>query len=562
MSNVLKVSHQTTIRSLYEEGWSQRRIARALGVHRKTVWRYVQRGAKCTTQVTTGSGGEEEARCATEVTTGSCERMEPKCTSEVTTGSAGGEGGVKRVLFGSDRASRKSLCDEFEGVIEAKLEDGLSAQRIYQDLVAEHGFKGAYTSVRRCVARLKASEPQRVWRLESQPGEEMQVDFGLGAPIYESEGGRPRRSWVFRAVLSYSRKGYSEAVYRQDAETFIRCLENAVRHFGGAPMVLNLDNLKAAVKKADWHDPEINPKLADFCRHYGMSVMPCRPYHPQHKGKIERGIGYIKSNALRGRRFRSLAEENAHLQKWEATVADVRIHGTTCKQVAACFEQERPHLKPLPLALFPAYQEARRTVHQDSFVYVQKAYYEAPPEYIGRTVWARWDSRYVRLFNERMEQIQIHARMEPGVFSRVLGTGGLSAPVVASCRHWIGRVGMLGDHCQQWAQAAYDSRGPEALRSIMGLWSLTRKHSAYAIDVACRKAMAVGAKRLKDIERLIAQPAQQDTFAFAQKHPLIRDLKIYADFIGNYQTNQQQDHPIHDQHTPTIRPEPAALGTA
>jgi hypothetical protein len=390
----------------------------------------------------------------------------------------------------------------------------------------------------------------------------MQIDFGLGAPIYESEGKGRRRSWVFRAVLSYSRKGYSEAVRRQDTETFIRCLENALRHFGGVPTVLNTDNLKAAVLKADWYDPEINPKLAEFCRHYGMSVMPCRPRHPQHKGKIERGIGYIKSNALKGHRFQSLAAVNLHLQKWEATVADLRIHGTTCKQVAACFEQERPHLKPLPLSLFPAYQEARRTVNRDSFVEVKLAYYEAPPEYIGRTIWVRWDSRYVRLFNDRLEQIQFYTRMEPGKFSRILGSGGLSAPVVASCRYWIERVGMLGDHCQQWAQAAYDVRGPEALRSMMGLWNLSKKHSSYAIDTACRKAMAVGTKRLKDIERLMGQPAQQDTFDFTQKHPLIRDLKIYADFIGAHQTNHHQDHPSYDQHTQTVCPQPAALGTA
>jgi transposase len=92
------------------------------------------------------------------------------------------------------------------------------------------------------------------------------VDFGLGAPIGDGTS-RPGRSWVFRMVLSYSRKAYSEAVVRQDTETFLRCLENGLRAFGGVPFLLNLDNLKAAVLKADWFDPEINPKLADFCRH-------------------------------------------------------------------------------------------------------------------------------------------------------------------------------------------------------------------------------------------------------------------------------------------------------
>ena len=129
---------------------------------------------------------------------------------------------------------------------------------------------------------------------------------------------------------------------------------------------------------------------------------------------------------IEGRRFKSLAEENLFFRQWEENVADTRIHGTTCKQVAARFEEERPHLQPLPPALFPCYQEARRNVSRDSFVEVGRAFYEAPPEYIGRQVWVRWDSRCVRIFNERMEQVQIHLRLEPGKFSRILGVAGMS----------------------------------------------------------------------------------------------------------------------------------------
>ncbi len=264
MSNVLKVSHQETIRSLHEKGWSDRRIARELGINRRTVNRY---WAKCTIPPP-GSADEEE----------------PKCTIVPTGKSIG----------------RRSQCDPFTQAINEKVEAGLSGQRIYQDLVEESGFTGSYDAVKRFVGKLRRTQPARVWRMESQPGEEMQVDFGLGAPIEDGPGGKSRRSWVFRAVLSCSRKGYSEAVLRQDTETFLRVLENAVRSFGGVPLMLNLDNLKAAVLKADWFDPEINPKLADFCRHYGMHVVPCRPWTPQHKGKVERGVvvGWVNVDAL------------------------------------------------------------------------------------------------------------------------------------------------------------------------------------------------------------------------------------------------------------------------
>ena len=524
MSNVLKVSHQETIRSLHEKGWSDRRIARELGINRRTVNRY---WAKCTIPPP-GSADEEE----------------PKCTI-VPTGKSMG---------------RRSQCDPFTQAINEKVEAGLSGQRIYQDLVEESGFTGSYDAVKRFVGKLRRTQPARVWRMESQPGEEMQVDFGLGAPIADGPGGKSRRSWVFRAVLSCSRKGYSEAVLRQDTETFLRVLENAVRSFGGVPLMLNLDNLKAAVIKADWFDPEINPKLADFCRHYGMHVVPCRPWTPQHKGKVERGVGYVRNNALKGRRFKALAEENLHLQRWETGVADKRIHGTTCKQVAACFELERPHLQPLPPSLFPCYQEAQRNVHRDSYVEVQKSFYEAPPEYIGRQVWVRWDSRCVRIFNERMEQVQIHTRVEPGKFSRCLEVGGFSAPVRSSCKQWVNRAAVLGEQCGQWAQAAVDARGPEALRSIMALCGMIKKHSAFALDAASGKALKSGTRRLKDIKRLVGEQAVQSDFGFAESHPLIRDLKIYTEFINQQQNENPYHH--HDPYPQTTCPHPAAFGAA
>ena len=522
MSNVLKVTDQEAIRSLFEKGWSRRRIARELCVNRRTVKRYA---SKCTTNSTTGSAEGEE----------------PKCTTNSTTGKKPGP---------------KSQCEAVGERIVAKMQRGLSAQRIYQDLVEETGFSASYESVKRYVSKLKASQWEQVWRMECQPGEEMHVDFCLGAPIEDVEG-KSRRSWVLRVVLSYSRKAYSEAVLTQNTETFLRCLENAMRSFGGVPLLINLDNLKAAVLKADWFDPEINPKLAEFCRHYGVHVMPCRPGTPQHKGKVERAVGYVRNNALKGRRFTSLSEQNLFLSQWEANVADKRIHGTTRKQVGASFEEERPHLQPLPASLFPAYQEARRSVHRDSYVEVARSFYEAPPEYIGRQVWVRWDSRSVRIFNDRLEQVRLHTRIESGKFSRHLGAGGFAAPVLSSCHYWVKRAAVLGDPCGQWAQAAIDARGPQALRSVMALCNLIKKHCGTALNAACDKALRSGAHRLKDIRRLLGDPSTQCDFTFAQSHPLIRDLKTYSAFI-----NQPSQSDPYDPNSQTTSSQPAPLGTA
>ena len=529
MSNILEVPQQQAIQALIAKGWSVRRIARTLGVNRRTVKRYAAEGAaKCTTEVTTGSDTSDESKCTTQVTTGIALPDEPKCTTEVTTGS-------------------RSLCGGLREVIAPMLELGLSAQRIYQDLVVGHGFGGSYPSVRRYVAKLKAGEPERVWRIECQPGEEMQVDFGLGAPLVEADG-KTRRTWLFRAVLSYSRKGYSEVVLRQDTETFIRVLENAVRYFGGVPRLLNFDNLKAAVIKADWYDPAINPKLADFCRHYGMTPMPCRSYTPQHKGKVERGVGYTKNNALKGRQFVSLGEENAHLIHWEEQVADKRVHGTTRRQVAAVFEEERKALGPLPASVYESYQEGRRRVQRDSFVEVAKAYYEAPPEFIGRQVWVRWDGRMVRLLNDRMEQVACHTRLEPGKFSRCLGVRGLHGSIKQSADYWRSRAAALGEAAGRWAHRALEQRGAEAIRSIMGLCHLADKRRAADIDAACAKAMdsAVGLPAYRAIKLMLKSGSDapgQIQMELREIDPIIRPLSAYADFIRSKDPDGDIFHP-------------------
>jgi hypothetical protein len=164
------------------------------------------------------------------------------------------------------------------------------------------------------------------------------------------------------------------------------------------------------------------------------------------------------------------------------------------------------------------------------------------PNTLGARSGCALDSRCVRIFNERMEQVAMHTRIEAGKFSRSLGAGGLSAPVLSSCRYWISRAGVLGEQCGGWAQAAFDNRGPESLRAIMGLCALIKRHSATALNTACAKALKNGTYRLKDVRRLLGQKVEQASFGFAETHPLIRDLKTYSDFINHH-------HQHHDQHT-------------
>jgi len=528
--NQLKVNIQQTILTLHQQGWSGRKIARELDLDRGTVSRYLRQGAK--PALAPSDPGVAAGSKPANVPAGS-QAPDNSKPAIVPTGSAEqglAQGASARPL----QPGRGSQCEPWRPQIQAMVQRGLSAQRIYQDLVAELQFVGGYDSVRRFVRRLRPTLELPFRRMECAAGEEAQIDFGQGAFIVEN--GKRRRPHLFRLVLSHSRKGYSEATWRQTTESFIRAMENSFLHLGGVPARLIIDNLKAGVSRADWFDPEINPKVAEFCRHYGTVIMPTKPATPRHKGKVEAGVKYVQNNALKGRTFESLAQQNRFLAEWEKNVADTRIHGTTKQQVGRVFEQvEKPKLLPLPASLFPSFEEAQRSVHPDGHIELARAYYSVPPEYTGHRVWVRWESRLVRVFNTRMEPIAVHARHQPGHFATdPAHIHAHKRCLVERGAQWLlDRARVIGWHTGTWAEQMYAQRGPEGLRVLQGLLGLAEKYPCAQLERAASLAVRHGAWRLRDLKRLLQQstPPPQQQFTFLETHPLIRGLEAYEKLI-------------------------------
>ena len=559
--NQLKVNQQETIITLWKRGWSARRIAREIGHDRDSVGKYIRLASNPATP-SPGSGIGGEAKPATPIAGPEGEKASPVLlesheadaksatptpgsesgseakpatptpgNTDAAAANPAGEGGAGAGPFTQALAAAQanvSLCEAFRTEIEVGLDQGLSAKRIHQDLVRERGFSGGYQSVKRFVRRLEKQAAVPFRRMEFAAGEQLQVDFGTGAWIVDGDGPR-RRSHVFRAVLCCSRKGYSEATLNQKTETFLRCLENAFRHFGGVPITTTPDNLKAAVLHPDWYDPELNPKLASFATHYATVILPTKPATPRHKGRVERGVDHVQ-RALRGRCFTSLAEENAFLAEWERTVADNRIHGTTRRHVGQHFwEVEKPALQALPANLFPSFTEGKRSVHLDGHVEFDKAYYSVPPEYTGREVWVRGESHLIRIYTLKMELITVHARTEPGrsrtdqahihPLKRRLADRG-TAYLLERCQD-------LGPSIGGWAMAMHHHRGIEAIRVLQGLLALARKTPADSLDRAAAKALQRAGWRLGDLKQALAEPANVVQLDFLEAHPLIREMHSY-----------------------------------
>jgi len=264
---------------------------------------------------------------------------------------------------------------------------------------------------------------------------------------------------------------------------------------------------------------------------------------------VESGVKYGQNNALKGREFDSLAKENLFLLEWENGVADTRIHGTTRRQVGKVFnEVERPKLLPLPPDLFPVFEEAPRTVHQDGYIELQRAYYSVPPEYVGRKVWARWESRLVPVFNQRREVIAVHVRVEPGKFATDMAH--LRSPyrcvVQRGLDYLLDRARQIGPQTGSWAEAMAQQRGPIAVRVLHGLLSLAEKHPAKALENAAQKALHHGAWRLRDMRTLLEQAGPAPQLDFLETHPLIRNLETYRDCVPDcFAPNTDHPNSVH-----------------
>jgi len=186
--------------------------------------------------------------------------------------------------------------------------------------------------------------------------------------------------------LSYSRLDYFEKVYNQKVETFINCHINAFTYFGGIPKYVKIDNLKAAVLKANFYEPIFQGLYKNFADHYRFDPIVCRPYKPNDKGKVESGIKYVKNNFFLGRTFKGEDDLNRQLRYWLDNRCNKKVHGTTKKVPKELFLKEKDFLTKLPDTEFFFGQIGKRKVYHDCHIYVNHNYYSVPFEYVGKEV--------------------------------------------------------------------------------------------------------------------------------------------------------------------------------
>ena len=587
MANVLSDEKKQQVIALGRLGWTLRRIQRATGVRRETASTYLKAvgvavrppgtwgrraASKPAKEVITDFGAGKPAfgvstdpaqpeatpepppdpdlaKPANGVTTDSglpqppeeatAQSGRPPVANQVIPGPGADPAPGPGPAMPPTRSPSASACEPHREVIELGLVRGRNAMAIWQDLVSESGFASSYQCVKRFIHRLRGSPvPQAHPVIVTAPGEEAQVDYGTGPMVRDPQSGKYRRTRLFVMTLGYSRKSVRLLVFQSNSRTWAELHEKSFRRLGGAVRLLVLDNLREGVLVPDLYDPTLNPLYRDVLAHYGAVAMPCRVNHPDRKGKVESGIGHAQMTPLKGLRFESLEQAQAYLDRWEAHWADTRIHGTTKRQVAAMFAEEKPTLLPLPLEPFRYYQYGERIVHLDGCVEVEAAYYGAPPGWIGRVLRVQWDELYVRLLDPKTGQLlREHVRQKRGWYRIKEEDHPKRTPLRTSQLLW--RAGRAGAHIGALCDAIHRQQGEVGVRRILGVLSLAKKYGTAAVDEACAAALDMGVQEYHFVRRYLER-CPQAPLSLQQVNPLIRELVQYRDFI-NYKTKEVEE---------------------
>jgi transposase len=297
-----------------------------------------------------------------------------------------------------------------------------NADVVRQELERDKGIRLSLRTVEREVSHLRrelAAEARATIRFETPPGRQLQIDFGERRV---SIGGETVKVYLFVATLGYSRRLYVQPFRNERQESWFAGVEAAFGHFGGVTEEVLLDNDRGLVAHHDraTREVEFNARLHAFAKHWGFRPRACAPYRARTKGKDERGVGYVKKNAIAGRDFESWSALEAHLDGWVRDIADQRVHGTTGEVPIERFRRaEAGALRPI--AGIPAFETARelvRKVQADCVIEIDSNAYSVPWRLIGETVRVVIAGGVLRVSHAGRE-VAVHPR-RTGRFERVV----------------------------------------------------------------------------------------------------------------------------------------------
>lgn len=350
-----------------------------------------------------------------------------------------------------------------------------------------------------------------VLRQEHKAGEKMFVDWaGATIPVYDSTSGEARPASLFVSVLGASSYTYAEATGDQQLEAWIQAHIHALEFFGGVPTLTVPDNTKTAVSRACRYDPDLNPTYQEFAMHYGMGVVPARPYKPRDKAKVESGVQVVERwivAALRNRKFFSLAELNQAIRELLVRLNDRRFRKRDGSRSSLFHSLEKPALVPLPATRFDMSQWSRATVNIDYHAVFDRNFYSVPYSLVQQIVEIRSTPTTVEIFHQG-QRVASHVRSRgrgKTVTQNEHRPKSHRAHLEWPPSRMVNWARSIGPHTAQlFERILNDKPHPEmGYRSCLGIIRLAQQYSKERVEAAAQRALLAQACRYQSVKSIL-----------------------------------------------------------